>query len=221
MGKALGSVANISTNLATGGLVGVNDGKIGAGIIGKKAGDILLGKKDPGTPDQVIDLGDPTGREFQRQLISKYGEGINKDTSALARLQTTQQESQALQNLQDQQRKLDQAVAQRGLGRSSVGLSQALGAQQGAQEKIAAIRANEPMLAEQMRQQNLNFATSGINQILNEQGQSKIFKMGREGGQRTGGLAPLVGAGLGAYFGGAQGAQAGMGIGNALTQVKV
>lgn len=221
MGKAISKAVDVSTNLMTGGLVGFDDGKFGKGVIGGKVGDVLLGKKDPGTPDEVIDLADPTGRKFQRELISKYGEGINKDMGAMARLQTAQQESQAMQNLQDQQRKLDQAVAQRGLGRSSIGLGQALGAQKGAQEKISAIRANEPLLAEQLRQQNLNFATSGINQILGEQGQSKVLKMGREGGQRVGGLAPLIGAGLGAYYGGPQGAQAGMGIGSALTQVKI
>lgn len=183
------------------------------------AEDLLLGKKDPGTPDEVIDLASKQGRELQEGALGKFGDVLNQDTSQLARNQTALLEKQAVAGSQDQERLARQMVAQRGLGSSSVGLNAILNQRAGVTDKLGAIRANQPMLQNQMQQQNLGFATQGINSILGEQGQSKVLKLGQASKGRQGGLMPLIGGAAGAYFGGPAGAQVGMGLGQAATQL--
>ena len=100
----MGKAVDASLNFATGGMVGYKDGKIGTGITGgaidKVTGggltkglngisDTLLGKKDPGTPDQVIDLADPAGRQLQSQALGQYGTFLNKDMGQVAANQIT------------------------------------------------------------------------------------------------------------------------------------
>lgn len=230
----MGSVINAATNVATGGRVGYSDGKFGKGEaikLGDKATggalskfgnglkDTFLGKKDPGTPDEVIDLGDPTGRAFQNQAIGKFGGMIEQDFGQMAENQSVNLENQARAGANDQEIRARQMVAQRGLGGTSLGLSAILNQKAGLSDQIGAIRANKPMLENQMTRENLQLASGGINQILNEQGQSKVLKMGQASKGRQGGLMPLIGAGVGAYLGGPAGAQAGMSIGQATTQL--
>jgi hypothetical protein len=234
----MGKAVNVATNIATAGTVGFGDNGFKTGVItgavdkatggniDKAAGKIqgglvntLLGKKDPGTSDEVIDLADPTGRKFQSQAIGQYGDFLNQDTSQMAANQIQAQNNQIRQNAEDGTRQAQQLVAQRGLGNSSVGLNAILNQQSGVADKIGASNASQIGLENQMKQQNLNFATSGINQILNEQGQSKLFKQGQASKGRQGGLMPLIGGAAGAYFGGPAGAQVGMGLGQAATQI--
>ena len=228
MGKAL----NVAANVVTGGTVGFNDGKLGGGVVTNAVGlggvadkigstltDGLLGKKDPGTPDEVIDLADPNGRALQSRALNEYGQFLNQDTKQLAANQTQLQANQIRQNAEDGTMQAQKMVAQRGLGNSSVGLNAILNQKAGVADKLGANTAAEIGLANQMKQQNLNFATGGINQILGEQGQSKIFKQGQASQGRQGGLAPLIGGAVGAYVGGPAGAKVGMGLGQAATQI--
>jgi hypothetical protein len=173
--------------------------------------DAILGKKDPGTPDEVIDLGSAQGRALQEKALGQYGEILNGGVQN----QMAAQERQVRTGAEDQARKAQELVSQRGLGNSSVGIGAILNAHRDLGDKVGAIRASEPMF----KLQNLQNVTQGVNSIMNEQGQSKIFKLGQQGGQRKGGLAPLLGAGAGAYFGGPQGAQAGASMGQMLTQM--
>lgn len=239
MGKFLEEAADKSANFATGGLVGVKDGKLGSGMVTNAVGaggvadkalapinkglggigDAILGKKDPGTSDEVIDLADPYGRSLQNTALGEYGKYLNQDAGGMARTQTDNLNRQVRQDAEDQTRLAKQMVAQRGLGRSSLGLSAILGQSAGVGEKIGINNANEGLLKNQIGQQNLNFATGGINQILGEQGTSKIFKQGQASQGRQGGLAPLIGTAAGAYFGGPAGAKVGAGIGQAATQI--
>ena len=234
----MGKVLNVATNVATGGLMGfdkgfttgVVSGAADKALLGGKIGstaekaqsgifDTIMGKKTPGTPDSVIDLASPTGRALQEQLLGQYGETLGQDTSGMAAQQVASQEAQARQLAKDQEMRAGQLVAQRGMGGTASGIGQILGQQRGLGEQVSAIRAQQPALAQQMKQQNLNFATSGINQILNEQGQSRALKMGQAATGRQGGLLPLIGGAAGAYLGGPAGAQVGMGLGQAATQI--
>jgi hypothetical protein len=230
MGKALNTAIDASFQLGTGGAVGYSDGGFKRGIvaegvnkatggdlskIGNSLKDTLLGKKTPGTPDEVIDLADPEGRRLQSELLAQYGNQINQDTSGIAQQQITAQENQLLQNAKDQEMRAQQLVAQRGLGRTASGIGAILNQQRGLSDQVSAVRAQLPGLQQQMKQQQLGFATGGINQILNEQGQSKVLKLGQQAQPRSGGLLaaalPIAGqvlggmAGAGA-FGGAAGA---------------
>ncbi len=223
----MGDIVNVATNVATGGMVGYKDGGFGKGEViklGNKASggelskignglmDTFMGKKDPGTPDEVIDLADPTGRAFQKQAIGQYGDMMNQDFTQLAANQTASLENQARAGANDQEIRAKQMVAQRGLGGTSLGLNAILNQKAGLGDQIGAIRANQPMLQNQMSKENLQFASGGINQILNEQGQSKVLKMGQQAQGRGGGLLgmamPIAGqvlggmAGAGAFGGG-------------------
>ena len=238
MGKTFNTISNpigLVTNVATGGLAGYDSKKgftrgvtleaanqaSGGAVskVGADLKDVMLGKKTPGTPDEVIDLASPQGRALQEQMLGQYGEMAGQDVAGMAATQTAQQEAQARQLAADQAKRAEQLVAQRGLGRTASGIGAILGQQRGLGKEISAIRANQPMLTQQMKQQNLGFASSGINQILNEQGQSKVLKMGQQAGPRGGGLLPLLGGAAGAYFGGTAGVQVGMGLGQAATQI--
>lgn len=181
--------------------------------------DIIKGKKDPGTPDSVIDLADPTGRALQSKALGQYGDFLNQDMSGIAANQTARLEEQARASVGDQQRQAQSLVAQRGLGGTSIGLNAILGQNAELGNQLGTIRANQPMLENQLKQQNLGYATNGINSILGEQGKSKIFKQGQVSQGRQGGLLPLIGGAAGAYFGGPAGAQAGMALGQAGTQI--
>lgn len=219
MGKALGTVADVGLQVATLGTVGFEDGKFKKGIILDKGEDLLLGKKDPGKADETIDMNTPEGYAVQQRLIDRYADLANQSPDQIAANMSQQRERQILQNVKDNEMRTRQLVAQRGLGGSSVGLGQILGQQRKAAEDIAAVRANQPILQRQLGIENLNAATGGINQILGLQAQNKILKLGREGGQRQGGLAPLIGAGIGGYLGGPAGAQVGMQAGQYASQL--
>lgn len=230
----MGKILNVATNIGTGGMMGFDKGfkpgvvsgavdkAVLGGKVGQAAEDIqrglsntLLGKKTPSTPDEVIDLASPTGRALQEQMLEGYGRYAGEQGRQMAALQTGKQEAQAIQNAADQTKRAEQLVAQRGLGRTASGIGAILGQQKGLGKEIAGIRANQPLL----EQQQLGFASGGINQILNEQGQSKVLKMGQAAGPRSGGLLPLLGGAAGAYFGGPAGAQVGLGMGQAATQI--
>lgn len=167
--------------------------------------DTLVGVDQAATPNEIIDMASPEGRKLQEQLLGQYGQGIGKDTNGIAQQQITAQENQIMQNAADQKTRAEQLVAQRGLGRTASGIGAILNQQRGVADQIGAVRSQLPGLQEQMRQQNLNFASSGINQILNEQGQSKVLKMGQVARPSNGGLlaaaAPIAGSVLGGMAG--------------------
>lgn len=176
-------------------------------------GDMLLGQKDPGVAAQTIDLASPEGRDLQSKLLKEYGKTIGQGADA----EVSAMEAQARQNVADQERRAAQLVAQRGMGGTASGINAILNQKKGLNDQIAAIRAQAPGLA----RQNLNFATSGINQILGEQGSSKIYSAGTPSQGRTGGLAPLLGGAAGLYASGGnpQAGMAGMQAGQLLTKM--
>lgn len=220
MGKSMSNPIGAVTNIATGGMVGYENGKFGKGevlnLANKASGgeisklgnglmDVAFGKKTPGTPDEVIDMASPTGRALQETALGKYGEVMNQDVGQLANLQIDNQSRLARAGADDQERMAKQMVAQRGLGGTSLGLNAILGQKANLGNKLNDISGQRPMLENQMRQQNLGFASSGINQILNEQGQSKVLKMGQQAQGRSGGLVaaalPVAGQVLGGMAG--------------------
>lgn len=187
-------------------------GKKGGGLGGivNGAKDLVLGKKDPGVADRFVAL-DP----LQQKALGKYGEMLNFNTDNLASHAVTNQENLIRANAGDVERNAQKLVAQRGLGNSSVGLNAITGATRDLGDKINAVRASLPSMQYDMKMNNLNSATNGLQNILN----SRTFIQGTPGGTRKGGLAPLIGAGIGGYYGGAGGAQAGLGAGQAATQI--
>ena len=88
--------------------------------------DVLLGEKDPGTPDEVIDLASAKGRGIQDNLLDKYSGIANQNADQLAEQQVTAQENQILRNSQDNQMRAQQMAAQRGIGGSTMGMQSLL-----------------------------------------------------------------------------------------------
>lgn len=205
--KSLGAVGDVVA--AVPGVGSLAMGGNGLGILGGM-GDLLMGKKDKGTPDSYVPL-DAT----QVRALGKYNNLLEQDTDAMAKNMVTRQEGQVRAGAADAERKAKELVAQRGLGNSSVGLNAILGANRDTGEKLNAVRAQLPQMQYDLKTRNLDTATGGIQNILT----NRIFKQGREGGGRTGGLMPLLGAGIGGALGGPAGAQVGMSAGQYATQM--
>lgn len=111
-----------------------------------------------------------------------------------------------------------QLVAQRGMGNSSVGLGTEVNQQRQLSDKLALNNASGVSRLRDMQIQNgqgLMNAGSGLFQTK-IQGQQNLQMQDIK--KRQGGLAGLVGAGVGGYYGGAQGAQTGMALGNAYAE---
>jgi hypothetical protein len=204
MGGSIKSVAK-----AVPGVTSLAAGGDGWGAM-KPAKDILLGKKGKATKDSYTQL-DP----LQQKALGQYGSILDNNTDQVAENAIAGQENQIRASGADAQRNAQDLVAQRGLGNSSVGLNAIINSNKNMGDQIGAARAMLPGLRQEMKLNNLNGATNGINSILN----TRMFKQGQAAGPRTGGLAPLLGAGLGAAFGGPAGASVGMGVGNAMTQM--
>lgn len=227
-------VVRVGAGIGTLGLSEVANEATGGGLYGGDStflglGDVLRGEKDPGTPDKWLDL-DPSlrrnveaGRTQQLEGINIYGDELKRlkgvDPGKLANIVQAKREKQLIGEGADQQRRAQQLIAQRGLGRSSVGLNAMLNADRKTQEKIGASRAEAPMLKEKIAQQRLGSiqqATGGINQALQAQGAQRDFVQGQTGGTRSGGLLGLAGGAIGAMKGGPQGAYAGQQLGQGL-----
>jgi hypothetical protein len=207
VGKAVGGVAGGGI----GSLLGPAGTVIGAGL-GASGGlgaitDVLLGKKDPGTKDRYTEL-DP----LQKVALGKYGELLGQDTDSFASNAVQKAEEQARANAGDLERKATQLVAQRGLGNSSVGLNAIINSTRNLGDQVGAIRSSLPIMKYDMKVNNLGNAANGINGILDK----RMFIQGNPSTGRSGGLLGLGLGGLGAYYGGPGGAQAGMGLGRGL-----
>ena len=198
-----------------------------------KVKNVVFGKKDPGVADKHLaldkSLGEVTesGRSKQKIALDQFAGELSSlkegpSSKQLADITAAKQERQIRAGSEDRRRKLNEAVAQRGLGGSSVGLRSLLSSERDIGDRIGAVRASTPALQQQFQQERigrLRGISGGINQILGTQGAQKAFVKGRESTGRSGGLAKLGLTAAGAYFGGAGGAQAGAGAGKALANL--
>ena len=123
MGKAVKTVAKVGMAPVTG----------GASLLGGGGGmkDLLFGKKDVGTADRFLEL-DPDirrtqmlARKTQRDMLSKLAKVDPRDKTEFMVAQAQKANQGAFR---DQQQRIRDMVARRGLGKSSIGLAQQLGA---------------------------------------------------------------------------------------------
>jgi hypothetical protein len=175
------------------------------GLSGVK--DTLFGKKDPGTKDRYTPL-----EQEQQDALAEYNKLLKTDTNALAKNSIVAQENAIRANAADAERQAQGLVAQRGLGRSSVGLNAILNSTRDMGDRIGQVRGQLPTLAHELKVNNLNTATRGIQDIYG----SRAFIQGQKSTGRGGGLVGLAATGAGAYFGGAGGAQAGASMGKGI-----
>jgi len=212
-------IAKIGLGAATG----------GASLLGK---DLLLGKKDMGEAGRFLGLDaslqevTEKARGGQAKAATMFSGELGKigaiDSEQLANREMARRMRAADQLGADLKRNMAAQVAQRGLGKSAVGLSAIQRADENALRGKADIVADLPSLKSQYTQQKLGqigAASGGLNQILQAQGAQRSYLAGRQGMGRSGGLLGVGMAAGGAYMahqGGrdpGQGAQAGMGLG--------
>lgn len=221
MGKKLGKVGRIA---AAGVTFGTSE-LVGAGkkIEGGLSKDGLFGKKETTggfasqTAQQLeldrlaLSQAKESGEIRTMGLARLRGE-TKEDAGQIARAQVARAQTGERASADDARRRLQSLVARRGLQGSSIGLGQEVGLQRSSAQRIAALQASTPERERAERQ-----AQTG--RLLAAGGSPQRFRgpqfLGPKKTQRTGGLAPLIGAGVGAYFGGAAGAQVGAGVGQA------
>lgn len=236
----LSDIGRVGVGIGTFGLSEVANEATGGGLWGEGStftglGDVVRGKKDKGVPDKFLEL-DPSlraiveqGRRGQGQGLSLYSKELERlgklDPKKTAELMQTKGVKAIKGASEDEKRRAQQLVAQRGLNRSSIGLNTMLNADRRAGEKIAELKSNAPLMEEKARRDRMSSiggATTGINQVLASPGQQRDFIQGRTGGTRSGGLLGLLGGAAGAYAAGQaggnpyQGFRAGQGLGTGL-----
>lgn len=184
-------------------------GKSGNGLMGGVK-DAVFGKKDPGVKDKFTEL-----HPEQQHALNDYAGLRRTNTDNLAESSVAMEENGLRASSKDAEMQAHDLVAQRGLGNSSVGLNAILSQTRNLGDQIAAARARLPLMKYDLKTQNLNNATRGIQDILN----SRTFIQGRESTGRGGGLLGVAMTGAGAYYGGPGGAQAGAGMGKSIANL--
>lgn len=108
----------------------------------------------------------------------------------------------------DALRRTRQLIAQRGMGNSSLGLGQEINQARSLSDRLAMNNASGMDRLKGLYEDKMNTGAK-LFAVKQSQGPIQMQKIKT----REGGLATLTGAAVGGYFGGAQGAQAGAGLG--------
>lgn len=154
--------------------------------------DLLLGAKTPGIKGGVQPL-----TADQKTLMAGYRGLLNTNMDDLASSQLARAETGLRASAEDSARSASGMVASRGLGNSSVGLNAILNQGRDLGNQIATLHSSLPQMQYDMKVQNLNNATNGIQGILN----SRYYQQGSAPQGRQGGLiAPAIGAAA-TYYG--------------------
>ena len=225
MRKAVKSVASV----ATGGLLG---GQLlaGSGALGGSGGikDFLFGaKQNAGYADLDPSLQYVTeqGRAMQSRTLDASAEELERlkkyDPETLAQREVERRDAGLRAGAEDKQRAIDTAVAQRGLGKSSIGLGASTGVSRGLSDQLVSNRADLATLRDQYEGQRLSRLggiTQNVNSVLGAPGAQRQYlpAQGRSGGL-VGALAPVAGMAVGGMFGGPMGASMGGQVGSGLS----
>lgn len=191
-------------------------------VVGKVANTVLKPVQSlagnlfgtPDTPDKTTDLLSPEGKAATNKLLSQYTSMLDQ-APGMAEAETARLQKQVAQNVQDQTLRAQQAIAQRGLQNSSIGLRALMAPTAQAGNQMLDIAAGAP--ARQFA--NLSNIGSGIGNVLGIQSQNKLYTPGQKGDSGMGVMGTLLGAGIGASLapagGGAMGASIGSQLGGA------
>ncbi len=222
MGGPVGAVAG---NVLGGSSIGQKIGsktksvtsKLKSGLFGSPGEDAKMGTIPL---SESLKKNVEAGRAAQLSGLGALRSTLSEDPTELARSQAAAERLSSVRASraagEDTARRLQEQIAQRGMGTSSVGLAGLSNIRrQTAQDISRANVAEQLSLPERIRALRLQQAQGligGAGQVLGQPGtEARTYMQPATGG--SGGLAPLLGAGLGAYFGGAQGAQIGAGLG--------
>lgn len=193
----------------------------GLGGITKSVGsafnkDLMFGKEEKaGMIGQDQELLKRRNKGLHRQdVLYRQINRLNKESPDFLRGQVAREQEAIGASAEDAKRRMQQMMAQRGLGNSSIGLGQTLNIDREAARKKALIGAS---LGERER----NLRLQGIQNLMSAN--SPMLGLNPGGmynpGGRKGGLAGIAGAAIGGSMGGVGGAQLGAGIGQGLSSV--
>lgn len=187
------------------------------------AKDLLFGKKEAGYAPGRYEL-DPNVKAardinlgYQKTGMERLAAATSGDVNKEVEAQAAREARGVQATTQDAAKRLQQLINQRGIGRTSVGLTQQVAQEQTAQDRIAEIKASIPERIRALKLQNANLLLQASNQSLQSPGVQGEAYAGYEGG-RKGGLAPLIGMAAGGIASGGNPAamQVGMGAGQYL-----
>lgn len=215
-GSFVSKAAGVATGGGIGGLLGGGGGALTGGLLkgfglgGGSLMDLLRGRRIAPDPEarEIKQLKLKGLRSISEQLEAAKGAPTGE---AIAGAQIARETKALRTAAEDTRRRLRESIARRGLGGTTAGLAQEVGIGRRLAEQTGAIKASLP---ERIRQERLarSQRIAGLGAALSGQvGQVPI----RFREERKGGLAPLVGAGLGGLLGGVGGAQVGAGLGTA------
>ncbi len=177
------------------------------GLLRKQTGgfkDLLFGKEGG------AQAADPIAADIlalKRKGIQALTKEFETPVEQQARAQAAREGRGIQQAGLDRRRQIQQQIAQRGLGASSIGLGQQAAIDRDIAQQQTQLTASLPERIAQLRQGRASralAATSGA--PIRFQARPAV---------RRGGLAPLIGAGVGGALGGPSGAQIGLGVGQA------
>lgn len=219
-GKSLGNLAARGALApVTGGLSLLSDDTLKGKKTKKHKGGFA--KEDP----RLAQLANAS-QKGRLQSIGAYTDEINQARSIDPNAMANQTAQMTLANQEkgiggqfgDVERKINQLNAQRGLDNSSIGIGSIMNAQKQRSDAINEVRAQAPVLENQLKSQygeermnRINNANAGIGSVLSST-PLREYKHS-SGGQREGGLLDIGLTAVGAKYGGAAGAKVGQSIG--------
>lgn len=186
-----------------------------------KIGGVLFGKKQIQEADPIAkDLyeNQATAVGIQRNSLGNLLKESQVDPTDQARFEQGREEAGLIGQRDDARRLMEQQVAAQGLRGTSAGLGQILGVDRSVANAINTSRASLPSRISNMRMDRANSLLGSATNF--NQAQNLPNALRRTHG-RVGGLAPVIGAGIGGLLGassgkGLEGAQFGQGIGSSI-----
>lgn len=177
-------------------------------------GDLLGGKEKTIKKDPLADDINSSGKQGLSMLKSGAA-GLNKffysNPQDSVNAQIDSENKMLRSSSQDAIRKTRDMVAQRGMGNSSIGLGEEINQGRVLSDKLALNKATGLDRIRSLLNEQMNTGSQLFN-VKSSQGPIQM----QDVKYKTGGIAPLLGAGVGGYLGGASGAQVGMGLGQYL-----
>jgi hypothetical protein len=178
-------------------------------------GDLLKGKEKKISADPLaadINAAGKSGIGMIQDGANSLNSIYSQDPTSLINKQIGMENAVARNAADDATRRTRQLIAQRGMGGSSIGLGQEVNQKRSLMETLGLNSASREGRIRDMSIGNAQGRVNAGNSLWNLKASQGPIQM-TDVKYRTGGLAGLIGAGVGGYLGGAQGAQAGMGIG--------
>lgn len=178
---------------------------------------LLKGKEKTYAADPLAGDVNATGKAgltYMRSGGKSLNDIFSQDPTRVVNNRIAQENRMLNSVANDTNKRAEQLIAQRGMGSSSIGLGQVLGQRKNLSLGMVMNNAGAEGRIRDMMIQNgegLIGAGQSLWQPKASQGPMQMTDVKK----RSGGLAGLLGAGVGAYFGGAQGAQTGMAMGDA------